>query len=622
MKPMTRGWLGPVCAGMVALSSGPGFGAVPVRLDQCQVIGTHNSYHVAPGPLMDALVRQRSVETAESLAYTHRPLREQLEILGVRQLELDLYVDPDGGRFAEPRGPRLAKERGLGNVPSHDPQGVLRTPGFKVIHVPDIDFVSRNLTFSQALDEIQTWSAANPFHFPVLVLIELKEDSLGAEFTPVLPFGTAELAAVDQLIRDRIPKVQRFEPDDLRGEAPTLREAVTGKGWPAVSQLLGKVVFALDNEGALRDRYLGTAENAAGKALFVSVPKDHPAAAWMKINDPIERFDDIQALVRQGFLVRTRADAGTVQARRNDTTQRERALASGAQFVSTDYPEPNLSFSPYQVRLPGGVVARANPVTGGHLPSDRDLESLAAETPSIQNRLGETAHAHRRLAEASQHYAKALELDPPGAVTRTDLDRVQRLAPELVLHRTEPFRLRDVAVVIHPERPWIGYHLFWEDDLDFPEDNDPCDHEVIWVEFDRATDQVVAVHTYFHGTILTQPLSGTRARVAIEWGKHGSLPLDPAGRLTDPPASLRNHWKRLHDSGRRLATHPLGRGWPTRFDGDFDDYARFDLPLDLRERLTDSNRIVRSRWPNAVLDQHLLPYNFAAKISWPVGAER
>jgi hypothetical protein len=126
---------------------------------------------------------------------------------------------------------------------------------------------------------------------------------------------------------------------------------------------LGKVVFALDNEGALRDRYLGTAEKAAGKALFVSVPKDHPAAAWMKINDPIERFDDIQALVRQGFLVRTRADAGTVQARRNDTTQRERALASGAQFVSTDYPEPDPRFTGYRVTLPGAAEARPNPVS-------------------------------------------------------------------------------------------------------------------------------------------------------------------------------------------------------------------------------------------------------------------
>lgn len=45
------------------------------------------------------------------------------------------------------------------------------------------------------------------------------------------------------------------------------------------------------------------------------------------------------------FMVRTRADYDTVQSRQNDTTQRDAAFASGAQFISTDYPEPNPEFS-------------------------------------------------------------------------------------------------------------------------------------------------------------------------------------------------------------------------------------------------------------------------------------
>jgi hypothetical protein len=589
------------------------------RLDQCQVIGTHNSYHVAPGPIMDALIRLRSAADADSLAYTHRPLREQLEILGVRQLELDLYADPEGGRFAEPRGPGVARERGLGTVPPHDPEGVLRRPGFKILHVPDVDFVSRNPTFRQALETIGEWSREHPLHFPLFVLIELKDDSLGAGFTPVLPFDERLLEAVDAEIREVLPASQRFEPDQLRRGRPTLREAVDGHGWPAVPELLGRILFALDNEGALRDRYVGQATNLSGKVLFVSVPEDHPAAAWMKINDPVGSFDRIQSLVRRGFLVRSRADAGTLQARTNDGTQRDRALASGAQFVSTDYPEPNRSFSPYAVRLPGGGVARPNPVTGGDLPSGADLEMLSVQTPAHQVFLGERAHAKRRLAEASTHYAKALALDPPGAVTSADLDRVQRFAPELLTHRSEPFRLRDVAAVIHPERPWVGYHLFWEDDLDFPDDNDPCDHEVLWVEYDPATDRPVRVHTYFHGNLLSRPVTDGVVRVAVEWGKHGSLPTDGAGNVEQAPASLRSHWRTLHDSGRRLKDHPLGRGWPVRFEGDYENYLRFDVPLPLKNRFTDTQRVVRSRWPNAVLNQRILPYNFAAKTPWPEG---
>ena len=54
-----------------------------------------------------------------------------------------------------------------------------------------------------------------------------------------------------------------------------------------------------------------------------------------------------------------------MQARTNDTTQRDAALSSGAHFISTDYPVPNPDFSEYQVTLPGGRVARCNPVNPG-----------------------------------------------------------------------------------------------------------------------------------------------------------------------------------------------------------------------------------------------------------------
>ena len=40
------------------------------------------------------------------------------------------------------------------------------------------------------------------------------------------------------------------------------------------------------------------------------------------------------------------------------------ALASGAQWVSTDYPVPNPAFGTgYQVMIPGGMPARCNPIS-------------------------------------------------------------------------------------------------------------------------------------------------------------------------------------------------------------------------------------------------------------------
>ena len=58
------------------------------------------------------------------------------------------------------------------------------------------------------------------------------------------------------------------------------------------------------------------------------------------MNDPVEEQALIQERVKQGFLIRTRADADTREARAGNTARREAALASGAQYVSTDYSGP------------------------------------------------------------------------------------------------------------------------------------------------------------------------------------------------------------------------------------------------------------------------------------------
>jgi hypothetical protein len=57
---------------------------------------------------------------------------------------------------------------------------------------------------------------------------------------------------------------------------------------------------------------------------------------------------------------------------------RDTALASGAQFVSTDYPVPDPLIDPeFSVGLPGGVVARCNPLITPDWCSDTDIEDPA-----------------------------------------------------------------------------------------------------------------------------------------------------------------------------------------------------------------------------------------------------
>jgi hypothetical protein len=187
---------------------------------------------------------------------------------------------------------------------------------------------------------------------------------LGAGYTQALPWRGPELAELEKEILSVFPRETILKPDDVRGSAKTLPEGLHAHGWPALNSVRGKVMFGLDNEGAERTAYLEGHPALEQKLIFVSVPPTDPAAAWMKRNDPIKGFDEIQKLVRGGFLVRTRADEPTKQVRANDTRMRDHALASGAQFISTDYPEPDLRFSPYRVGFEGGGVARINPVSG------------------------------------------------------------------------------------------------------------------------------------------------------------------------------------------------------------------------------------------------------------------
>ena len=52
------------------------------------------------------------------------------------------------------------------------------------------------------------------------------------------------------------------------------------------------------------------------------------------------------------------------------------ALASGAQFVSTDYPVPGRAFTDYVAQIPDGQPARCNPINTGPRCRDDRLELI------------------------------------------------------------------------------------------------------------------------------------------------------------------------------------------------------------------------------------------------------
>ena len=346
-----------------------------LRLNQIQVIGTHNSYHIAPAPAIYDLVASAGRRRAEGLDYSHRPLAEQFSRLGIREVELDVFADPEGGLYAEPNLRKMVKNRGKDPGPDPAANGKLGKPGFKVLHVQDVDFRTHTPTFVDALKQIRSWSRAHRQHVPIMIMIELKDEAIFGLSTKPAKFDREEVGKVDAEILSVFNQSEILTPDRVRGRFETLPEAIRSQGWPALDTVRGLVMFSLENENSLRQQYLDGHQALEGRLMFTTVAPTDPSAAWFNINDPIKEFDRIQKLVRDGFLVRTRADADTVQARANDTNQRDKALASGAQFVSTDYPEPDRRLTDYCVQLPGGIVARSNPVIGDPALGRNDLEN-------------------------------------------------------------------------------------------------------------------------------------------------------------------------------------------------------------------------------------------------------
>jgi hypothetical protein len=327
-----------------------------LRLNDLMTIGTHNSYKQAITPRLFALIKAASPKGAAGLDYHHPPLDAQLDD-GARGLELDVAYDPKGGRFAHPAGPKL-----IGEPLSDDYVAAMSKPGFKVLHVQDIDFRTSCITFVECLTVIRTWSDAHPDHTPILITINAKDDA--SPFpggTPALKFDAAAYDALDAEIAQVLtPGKYLITPDMIQGAWPTLREAVVHGAWPTLGAARGKFLIALDEDPPKAAVYRGARHSLEGRMMFIYTDENNPASAYITLNEASDA-PRITAAVKAGFLVRTRADADTVEARANDTTRRAIALASGAQYVSTDYRHPETRFSDYQVRLPDGAITVCNP---------------------------------------------------------------------------------------------------------------------------------------------------------------------------------------------------------------------------------------------------------------------
>ena len=314
----------------------------PVRINHLMMIGTHNSYKQAMPAERMARLRKADPRSADALDYAHRSLVEQLDA-GARQLEFDIWYDPQGGLYAEG---------------SKDP--AMRRPGFKVQHMAGFDDRSNCATLVQCLTIVRDWSNAHPGHVPILLMFNTKDNG---EFIKGEPFTAAAYDALDAEVRSVLAPGKLIVPDQVQGDYPTLRDAVLANNWPTLEASRGKFLFALDEVEAKVALYRGARKSLEGRVFFVNTDENSPAAAYLTLNEPIGDAERIARAVKANFLVRTRADANTREARTNDTRPREAALRSGAHYVSTDYIWPDTRFpGGYRVTMPGGAVALCNPV--------------------------------------------------------------------------------------------------------------------------------------------------------------------------------------------------------------------------------------------------------------------
>jgi hypothetical protein len=139
--------------------------------------------------------------------------------------------------------------------------------------------------------------------------------------------------------------------------------------------------------------------------LFTNSDPGKPDAAFVEENEGSPQL--IDQLVRQGYIVRARADESTVAARNNDTTRRDALLRSGAQMISTDYPlsEPS-KWTGYSVGFADGLPARCNIINAPPVCKSSLLEPDAkrgrVRSPENQPPVSQQSEIDHRAPEAGE----------------------------------------------------------------------------------------------------------------------------------------------------------------------------------------------------------------------------
>ena len=329
---------------------------INLRVNDVVTLGTAESYKQRLSTMLMTMVKMGSAKDAKKLDFEMPAITEQLDN-GARMLSFDVAYDPKGGALKNPAGSVLASEF----LPDSFSEQMSK-PGFKTVHVLDVDYRSNCQPLAACLESVKAWSLAHPQHIPILIALSTNDEKTPMpRATNPLKIDAAALNALDAEVRKSLGD-RLLTPDMVQGQYPTLREAVTHSAWPQLNEARGKIMVVLKDSAEKITTYQGARKSLEGRAMFVTADENSPAAAIVAVDDPISGAPRIAAAVKAGFIVTTRADADTLEARSNDASRRTAALASGAQYVATNFMMPDKKIGPYQVQLAQPGIAACNVV--------------------------------------------------------------------------------------------------------------------------------------------------------------------------------------------------------------------------------------------------------------------
>jgi hypothetical protein len=328
-----------------------------IPLNDIRVLASHNSYKLKPDPRVSKFLQKHKKKLGKEndpkqLEYGHLPLTIQLDSFNIRGFALDAYYDPEGGRYRKRKINVLVK-----GMKKKSENRLLELPGFKLIHISDVDYETNYTLLVEALDELREWSLTHEGHIPLFVNIEAKGSGLGDEskilsflgFKKALPYDSLAYLHLDNEIKSIFNEDEIYTTKDLQGDFSSVKERLDSIGWPKFEEVKGQIIFIL--EGSNSAFYRTSLNAGENRPMFSYGRPGDPATAFIVNNQPIGHEEKIDSLANI-YMVRTRSDAGTLEARANDYSRWNAALKSNAQIISTDYYKPDTEISHFFVKFP------------------------------------------------------------------------------------------------------------------------------------------------------------------------------------------------------------------------------------------------------------------------------